>query len=381
MMFSRIYIHVPFCMSKCPYCAFASEAGANHETGKFPGLILKELENVTAEFPPSTVDSVYFGGGTPSLLTAEELYETLRGISSLVTLAPDAEITIEANPGTVNGRYLKEIRHAGINRVSFGVQSFDDRMLETLGRIHDSNQAREAVCLAKEAGFCNTGIDLIHSIPGESMETWNSDLHEVISLKPEHISIYSLTVEEGTPFAITYKDGDKLPDSDFVADMMETADDFLEKAGYEHYEIANYAIPGFRARHNTGYWKLDGYIGIGPGAHSFVRQGEFGLRFSNTEKLGDYMVFIAENRSPRGEMRFLTRMDAISEFLFLGMRMKEGVLAADFLGKFGESFHDLFPREIRKLESAGLIICDEERIALTRRGVLLSNQVFSMFIN
>lgn len=379
-MFTRLYLHIPFCQHKCPYCAFVSSPGSKSEISSYVNLLLKELESDATRFPSGRIDSIYFGGGTPSLLTPQQVARIVERIAQLLKAGADTEITLEANPGTVNREQLAQLYTAGINRLSFGVQSFDDRMLNVLGRIHSADQAREAISDARAAGFRNIGIDLIHGLPGQTVEMWQNDLRVALAQGTEHLSVYGLTVEEGTPFAERFDDHHNLPDSDLSADMFETADDMLRSAGYEHYEIANFALPGFRSRHNSGYWRRDGYLGLGLGAHSFIRQEEFGVRFGNPSDPELYAAEIESGKISRCQVTTLSREDAVSEFMFLGLRMSDGVSFSEFRQQFGESLQTLFSPALEKLSAAGLISQDRERLRLTRKGMLLSNQVFSMFL-
>jgi len=377
-MFNRLYVHVPFCVEKCHYCAFISGTPRENELAEYPALLMRELQCYPSGGGP--VASIYFGGGTPSLLQPPQLAWLIEGIAERTGIRPDAEITLEANPGTVDAISLKEFRRAGINRISLGVQSFDDRFLACLGRIHTAGQSRQAVRDAREAGFENVSIDLIHSLPGQSLHQWQSELQHAIELRPEHISIYGLTVEDGTPFARTYPaDSPDLPDEDLSADMFELADEFLTASGFEHYEIANYARPGYRSDHNSGYWRRDGYRGLGLAAHSFLREG-YGVRFSNPDTLEAYRRGVTSGQTARvGELR-LTEGDAMAEFMFLGLRLAEGVSLDDFQREFGRSLESVYGSAAEDLVRLGLLIKNGSRLALTRRGMLLSNQAFSRFI-
>jgi oxygen-independent coproporphyrinogen-3 oxidase len=329
----------------------------------------------------SQLDSIYFGGGTPSLLDPLQVADLLHQADSLFGLAAGAEVTLEANPGTIDFQRLDGFRQAGINRLSLGIQSFDDRMLMTLGRIHTARQAREAFTAAQRAGFENIGIDLIHALPGQTGAMWLAELRQALQLAPAHLSIYGLTIEEGTPFAALYDSNSRLlPDEDLAAEMFEAADEFLTAHGYEHYEIANYARAGFRSRHNSGYWKRDGYLGLGAGAHSFMRDAGFGTRFSNAADLNEYNTAVHHGTLPRRDILPLARADAMAEYLFLGLRMSDGVLYRSFAQEFGAGLTDIFGQKLTALLGQGLLTADTCGIRLTRRGMLLSNQVFQRFL-
>ncbi|MFZ2950668.1 MAG: radical SAM family heme chaperone HemW [Desulfuromonadaceae bacterium] len=377
-MFNRLYIHVPFCVEKCRYCAFVSCKPERNELAEYPALLSRELQLRASGAGP--VDSIYFGGGTPSLLQPLQLARLLNEIAVWPGISADAEITLEANPGTVDRISLKAFRHAGINRISLGIQTFDDRFLGCLGRIHTTGQSRQAFRDAREAGFENVSIDLIHSLPGQSLDQWRSELQHAIELCPEHISIYGLTVEEGTPFAHTYPaDSPELADDDLSADMFELADELLTVAGFEHYEIANYARTGFRSRHNSGYWRRDGYLGLGVAAHSFLREGH-GVRFSNPDSLEEYRRGVTSGQPARIAESRLTQGDAMAEYMFLGLRLSDGVSRHAFECEFGRSLESVYGPGAADLADLGLLIQDEDALTLTLRGMLLSNQVFARFL-
>lgn len=377
-MFNRLYIHVPFCVEKCHYCAFVSSAPEKNDLMEYPTLLMRELQLHATN--AEAVASIYFGGGTPSLLQPLQLAQLLEGISGQVNLSTVAEITLEANPGTVDHMSLKAFRDAGVNRISLGIQSFDDRFLKCLGRIHTAEQSRQAFRDAREAGFKNISIDLIHSLPGQSLDQWRSDLMHAIQLCPEHISIYGLTVEEGTPFAHIYPaDSPALADEDLSADMFELADELLMASGFEHYEIANYARPGYRSQHNSGYWKRDGYLGLGVAAHSFLRQG-YGIRFSNPDNLEEYRRGVTSGQLARVDEHLLTQGDAMAEYMFLGLRLAEGANLTAFEREFGRSLESVYGSATADLIRLGLLIRKENVLTLTQRGMLLSNQVFSRFL-
>jgi oxygen-independent coproporphyrinogen-3 oxidase len=377
-MFNRLYVHVPFCIKKCHYCAFVSSAPQKNELLEYPDLLMRELQLQAKG--GGEIASIYFGGGTPSLLQPEQLARLLDGIAGQTGIKVDAEITLEANPGTVDHVSLKAFRDAGINRISLGIQSFDDHFLDCLGRIHSAEQSRQAFQDARNAGFDNVSIDLIHSLPGQSLDQWRSELRHAIKLCPEHISIYGLTVEEGTPFARIYPaDSLELADDDLSADMFELADELLAESGFEHYEIANYARPGYRAQHNSGYWRRDGYLGLGVAAHSFLREGH-GVRFSNPDTLEEYRRGVMAGQLTRVDEHQLTQNDAMAEYMFLGLRLSEGVTLSDFEREFGRSVESVYGSTPADLARLGLLIQNESVLTLTQRGMLLSNQVFSRFL-
>ena len=377
-MFDRLYIHVPFCREKCHYCAFVSTTPKHNELVEYPALLIRELQFHTNEAGP--LESIYFGGGTPSLLKPEQVARLLTEIADQVPIQKDAEITLETNPGTVDLLSLNAFYDAGCNRISLGVQSFDDRFLKCLGRIHTTEESRQAFQAARQAGFDNISIDLIHSLPGQSLDQWRTELQQAVKLSPEHISIYGLTVEAGTPFAQRYPaDSPELADEDLSADMFEFTDEFLTGTGFDHYEIANYARPGYRSHHNSGYWQRDGYLGLGVAAHSFLRDG-YGVRYSNSDNLEEYRRGVMSGQLARVEEQRLTQSDAMAEFMFLGLRLADGVSQHNFKREFGLSFEEAYGSVPTDLVRLGLLNQTEERLALTQRGMLLSNQVFVKFI-
>ncbi|KAA0894036.1 radical SAM family heme chaperone HemW [Oryzomonas rubra] len=380
-MFTRLYLHIPFCRRKCPYCAFVSQESTAADLDGYAHTLLVEMGLAAHAFRAERpLESVYFGGGTPSLLDPRQIGRIVERTGDLFGLDREAEITLEANPGTVGLERLAAFRSAGVNRLSLGVQSFHDPLLKALGRIHSAAEAREAFQAARTAGFTNIGIDLIHALPGQTLPMWRSELEQALALGPEHISVYGLTVEEGTPFALRYgADSPRLPDEDLAVAMFEEADDILTAAGYEHYEIANYALPGRRSAHNSGYWRRDGYLGLGCGAHTFLRQG-YGVRFGNPADLDAYADAVAQGHLPHGEGQRLTRQDAMAEFMFLGLRMADGIGESGFRQAFGIGLDETFGVALAKLTALGLLEAAGDRVRLTRRGMLLSNQVFAHFL-
>jgi len=380
-MLNRLYIHIPFCRHKCPYCAFVSRGGHEDQIDGYVETLLQEMQLVSASCRPARpLDSIYFGGGTPSLLSPAQVTSILDSVNRLFGISGNGEITLETNPGTVDFDKLAGFHHSGINRLSLGVQSFDDRMLAALGRIHSAQQALDAFSAARKAGFDNIGIDLIHALHGQTMAMWQSDLQQAISLHPEHISIYGLTIEEDTPFALRYSNENLLPDDDASADMFETAHNLLTTAGYEHYEIANYAHPGRRSQHNSGYWQRDGYLGLGAGAHSFLMDSAWGTRFSNSADIEGYTAAVSSRQLPREDLIELSRDDAMAEYLFLGLRMADGISCRRFEELFCVGLDQVYGREIEKLTAQGLLLQSGDNLRLSLRGMLLSNKVFSEFI-
>lgn len=379
-MFSRLYLHIPWCLSKCGYCAFHSRPVAAHDLHQTCLLLIREMELTAAAFPGNQpLSSIYLGGGTPSLLTPQQVHTLLQASQRCFGHAASPEITLEANPGTVTRSSLRGYYQAGVTRLSLGVQSFDNRILQLLGRVHTAEEGCNAVIWARQVGFSTVGLDLICGLPGQTEEAWHTALKRACTLKPDHLSIYGLTVEEETPFAINYPGGAGLPDDDQTAAMLELADTELTLHGYEHYEIANFARPGCRSQHNCGYWQRDGYLGIGPGAHSFLRQGQ-GIRWGNQSEFTIWAAAIQNNSLAAVEPQELTRADALSEYIFLGLRMADGISLDRFAEEFDERLEHRFSEEINQLQQVGLLVCSPDRLSLTKRGMLLSNQVFVRFL-
>ena len=354
-MFSRLYLHIPWCLAKCHYCAFNSRPLEPDRLDQTCALLIREMELAAAAFPShQSLSSLYLGGGTPSLLRPEQINRLIVRSRELFGHADTSELSLEAKPGTVCGESLSGYFQSGVTRLSVGAQTFNDQTLQALGRVHTAADIHAAFQWARQIGFTSIGLDLICGLPHQSTADWQQNLSEAMVLQPDHLSIYGLTIEEGTPFADRYPPGSTtLPDDDQSAAMLEEADYLLIAAGFEHYEISNFSRPGCRSEHNCGYWQRDGYLGIGPGAHSLLRQ-DWGVR--------------------------LSRDDALAETIFLGLRMADGIRFDFFSDVFGERLETRFAEEIRLLQQAGLLHCTADRISLTPRGMLLSNQVFVKFL-
>uniref|UniRef100_A0A831U5P9 Heme chaperone HemW n=1 Tax=Geobacter metallireducens TaxID=28232 RepID=A0A831U5P9_GEOME len=379
---AALYIHIPFCVRKCRYCAFTSWDDAPLGTDEYAALLLREMglrAGVLAH--PLGAATLYLGGGTPSLLEPRLVGSIIDGAERLFRLHPAAEVTLEANPGTVTAASLAGYRAAGVNRLSLGVQSLDDGMLERLGRLHTARQAREAFALARRAGFDNIGIDLIHGLPGQDLSHWREQLRAAVELRPDHISAYGLTVEEGTPLARLEEEGVlALPDEEDAAAMFEETAEILAPAGYEQYEIANFALPGRRSRHNQVYWQRGNYLGFGAGAHSFLREPFPGLRWRSPDDLGAYGSSLAAGTVPEIDRTPLAVGDARAEWLFLGLRMLDGVEEERFREEFGVPLAEIHGPALEGLLAAGLLVREGGRLRLSRRGVILSNRVFGAFL-
>lgn len=379
-MKSSLYFHIPFCIRKCSYCDFNSFDRPDISLACYVKLLLEELHFRSAGFEPEAAPSVYFGGGTPSLLQSAQIARLLKSVRHLYGIETDAEITLEANPGTLTRKSLEGYLAAGVNRLSLGVQSLDDRQLALLGRIHSADEARGAFEMARAAGFSNIGIDLIHGLSGQTLADWEGTLHAAAAMKPEHISAYGLSVEAGTPFASLAKRGElNLPDEEEAAAMFELTAEFLCRAGYEHYEISNFALPGCRSRHNQVYWQRKNYLGFGAGAHSFLNSPDYGRRWENPAGLAEYAAAVSSKKPPGAEPT-LSIKEAMSEFMFLGLRLLEGIDKEDFAGQFGMKVEDAFPGVIASFTEKGVLAAEGTNLRLTARGLLLANVVMQEFV-
>ena len=361
-----LYIHVPFCASKCAYCDFASFPGREGDWTRYFEALWAELDARGPELAGHRIDTAFIGGGTPTLVPAAYIARTLDRARQLAPFAPDAEITVEGNPGTLTPEKLASYRAVGINRLSLGAQSFDDGLLRSLGRIHSAAQIGEAVRMAREAGFANVSLDLMYALPGQDMGAWRDTLSRAIALGVEHLSAYSLIVEEGTPMARRVAAGEAaLPEDDEVNAMQRAATAMLAAAGYRRYEISNYARPGFACRHNQVYWSRGEYLGVGCAAHSLM--GE--CRFSNPDALDAYL------EGARGPRQALTREDAVEETVMLSTRTARGLELAAWRAAFGAPFETGRARVLRRLRRGGLIEMNDGFLRLTERGMELQNAV------
>ncbi len=315
-----LYIHIPFCVRKCAYCDFTSFPGITDRIPLYLPQLEREMTDACARFGPLALDTVFIGGGTPSLLTGDQMRELMGTVRRHFTLCEGAEITAEANPGTIDACKLADFREAGINRLSIGVQSFDDSLLLTLGRIHTASEAENAVLAAAEAGFSNLSVDLMYALPGQSASQWKHSIQTALNLPLQHISCYSLIVEDGTPMkAFVQANPALMLDEETVVCMQHDAARLMAEHGFQRYEISNYALPGFESRHNMVYWRRGDYLGVGCAAHSLMN----GVRFANTTSLKDYL---AGKRCEASEC--LTERDVYEETVMLGLRTREGVEAS-----------------------------------------------------
>jgi len=384
-----LYLHIPFCTAKCGYCDFNSYAGRDHLIPSYVETLAREAQLWRSATAGREVTTVFFGGGTPSLVPREELRTVIDALRSAFDLSPDAEMTLEANPGSLDEPYLRALLEVGFNRLSLGVQSFHDDELRALDRQHSADDAREAFCAARRAGFDNVNLDLIYGLPEQPMERWQASLERALDLAPEHLSLYALTVEEGTPLAHHVAVGRvPAPDPDAQADQYEWTQERLAAAGYEHYEISNWAWPGHRCRHNLTYWRCGEYLGLGAGAHSYLG----GVRFA-TAKLPDrYLALVDESWRAANEGDGSTPMRqvvsgetitpelAMADTLILGLRLIEGVSLASFRERHGVDALEAYGPALAEPFAHGLLERANERLRLTPRGRLLSNEVFTRLL-
>ncbi len=360
-----LYVHVPFCVRKCAYCDFLSFPACEKEREDYVEALCREIRSHGGQ----TLRTIYFGGGTPSILSLEQMEKICRTIRHAFTLQEDLEWTIECNPATFDLDKAKGWRALGFNRVSMGVQSLDDRLLRRIGRIHTADEAREGFRTLRKAGFSNISVDLMMGLPEQSMEDWLRSLKEVISWQPEHMSCYSLILEEGTPL---YEEEDlPLPDEDTERAMYHETVRMLKEAGLPQYEISNFAKPGLESRHNTSYWQRIPYLGMGLGASSLWEE----KRYINVSGMKEYM-----EGEPWILQEELSEEDQMKEFMMLGLRMIKGVSLESFFRTFGIQAESVFHKELNTLREAGLIELSEGSVHLTAKGLDLANQVFMEFV-
>lgn len=370
-----LYFHIPFCRRRCGYCSFVSTAGREGDMAEYVAALMGEIK--MTRLPDMEIRTVYFGGGTPSLLKPSQIGEILAAVRDEYDILDEAEITLEANPGTIDRDYLLDARLAGVNRLSLGVQSLDDGELAALDRLHNAAEARNAVRLARAAGFDNLSLDFIYGLPGRDIEKWRAMLGQVVALGVEHLSLYALTLEEDTAMGRAVARGEMpAPDPDAAAQEYEAACRALDGAGYRQYEISNWARPGFESRHNLAYWTGEPYLGLGCGAHSFID----GERRANTPDLDEYLKALGEGRLPEQTAERLDKRAALGEAVMLGLRLNAGVAADDIRARFGVDLMGYFKAEIAELVEVGLLEASDGRIRLTARGRLLGNEVFLRFL-
>ncbi|HKX26512.1 MAG TPA: radical SAM family heme chaperone HemW [Blastocatellia bacterium] len=379
-----IYLHIPFCTTRCHYCNFATGGYESALARRYAGALAKEIERAGAALEHSatlaamkTVDTIYFGGGTPTTLSIDQFSELLEACRRIFEVEPAAEITTEANPGELSLDYLQRLRATGINRLSFGVQSFDDDELRMIGRSHSAQAAREAVKMARLAGFENISLDLIAGLPGQRPETWRRNLDQAFALGPDHLSVYLLELYKDAPLLHRVERGEVPPiDEELTVASYFMLMDEAEKYGFEHYEISNWARPGYESRHNLKYWTGAPYWAFGVSAAGYDGHS----RWVNTRHLHEYLEKVERAESPVAESVQLAPDDRQSESLFLRLRLKEGVDLPRHRQNFGVDVLDRYRDELERLHEAGLIEIKDENLVISRKGKVLANEVFAVFV-
>lgn len=362
-----LYIHIPFCIKKCLYCDFNSYTNLELED-EYIKALLKEVERIEED----NFETIFIGGGTPTVLS----YENLNLLLNCLEKFSPKEFTVESNPGTLTFEKLRLMREKGVNRLSIGLQSTNNSILKSLGRIHSYEEFLEGYNLARKVGFNNINIDIMFGVPNQSFNDFKKTLETIAMLSPEHISAYSLIVEEGTPFYDMQKMGVlKLADEDEERKMYDYLIDFLSLKGYNWYEISNFSKKGYECEHNKVYWNAKEYYGLGAGAHSHIER----KRFSNPNLVNEYIKFIDKNEDIKN-IEYIDRKSAMEEFMFLGLRMINGISKKDFYIRFRENIKDVYKEQIESLTKKGLLIEDEDSLKLSRNGINISNSIFVEFL-
>lgn len=370
------YIHIPFCLSKCYYCEFNSYPGLEAVFNDYAGALIVEIERAK-QSAVEPLDTVYFGGGTPTILPASSIAAIFSSIKRNIGIAPGAEVTIEANPGTIDLAKLSDLHHSGFNRLSMGIQSFNDDLLIRIGRAHTVQEALDAYAAARHAGFSNVSIDLIFALPGQELHDWSKALDSAINLEPEHISLYELSIEEGTRFAELCADGAlDLSDEEMQIEMYELAIRKLISAGFEHYEVSNFARPGFRSRHNQVYWRNEPYYGFGAGATSYIN----GVR---ARRIASPQAYIDAINAGSDAVEFSEQLDErsrLGETIIQGLRMLDGIDLHELQNKTSTNVLAEFGEKINLLEKRGLVEVVDNNMRVTHKGLMLLNDVSQEFL-
>lgn len=380
-MKAGVYLHIPFCRSRCSYCDFATDVFKNVETvERYVAALCREISNFRIQIPASAdrVETIYFGGGTPSLLSPPQLEKILDSIYKKFSVEKNIELTMEMNPATVTLETLKEYRNLGVNRASFGAQTFDDRELKRLGRRHTAEDVRETIELLRRAGFENVSFDLIAGLPRQTLADWERNLDEALNLRPEHLSLYLLEIHEGTPLAGQIRSNRQpMPDEDLAGEMYELMLDKTAAAGYAQYEISNFSLPGFQSRHNSKYWLCEPVYAFGVSAHSFDGRS---ARWANERDTSRYVSLIESYQTPVTEKNELDAKQLSAEYAFLRLRLAEGLQLGEYENRFGVDLRREYAEDLRRLEDLGLIEFNAGFLKLTRRGFVFSNEVFALFV-
>lgn len=380
---SGIYLHVPFCKFKCPYCDFYSiESGDDDKSLRtnFVQSLLKEIESTKENL--TEVATIFFGGGTPSILKGSEMESIFFGLGDKFNIKSDAEITVEVNPREVDTERLTSYYNSGVNRLSIGAQSFQIEELKTLGRIHSPEETAETVSIAKSAGFTNYNLDLIYAVPGQTVDSLLDNVRSVIALKPNHISVYSLTYEKSTPYYSMRENGDLIPiEGKLEEEMRNSILSLLKKEGYRRYEISNYSLEGYESQHNSSYWRGKSYVGFGPSAHSFDGK----RRWWNVRDVNQYIKKIESGESPVAGSEELNKEQLMFERLFLALRTSYGLEIPSFEKEFDLKFSDHYKSQLEKVEGLSvshneeLITWDNDRLSLTEKGLLFADEISELF--
>ena len=363
-----VYIHIPFCASKCSYCDFYSFAGRDKLMDKYQQALLKHITESSKQMEPYYIDTVYFGGGTPSYYGAQRICEILNTLKTSAKVLKSAEITVEMNPDSVTPEDLRALRAEGVNRISLGMQSENDEILRLIGRRHSSRQAENAVKMIKRAGFKNFSLDLIYGLPTQTKNDWADTLSKAIALRPTHLSCYGLKLEEGTLMYERYRDNMSLPSDDDQADMYLYMTDILARYGYGQYEISNFSRPGYESRHNLKYWNLDDYMGFGPSAHSCVSS----VRYSYIRDLKGYIDGVMNGGNIIDEYETIDKLERAAEYIMLGMRTTRGISKEEYTRIYRSGF-DKIEYLLDEYGKKGWVVSDEDRWHFTSSGFLLSN--------
>ena len=372
----ELYLHIPFCVKKCAYCDFLSFPSGQELQRQYAKRLMEDIDCMGKKYGDIPVDTIFIGGGTPSVPESRLIMDLMEHVNRAFQISDGAEISMEANPGTVTREKLKEYRRAGINRISFGLQSANDRELKLLGRIHTWAEFLESFALARECGFTNLNIDLMSALPGQTRESWKDTLKRVTDLNPEHISAYSLIIEDGTPFGEKYgsEEGRKLlPDEDSEREMYHETKRFLRECGYERYEISNYAKPGRECRHNIGYWTGVPYLGLGLGASSYMNGSRFAVS-------SDMQQYLEEKPGTFTDVEKLTKKDMEEEFFYVGLRMTAGVSLSEFERRFGVTAKEVYPGLMETFVEEKAAEFRGDRFVLTDYGLDVSNYIMAQFL-
>ncbi|HCT95526.1 radical SAM family heme chaperone HemW [Vagococcus sp.] len=376
-MIKSAYLHIPFCEHICYYCDFNKVFIEGQPVDEYIDMLIREMSFLKEEVSAHPLSTMYIGGGTPTSLSAKQLEKLMIGIHEQLPLASGVEFTVEANPGDLTADKIAVLKNYGVNRLSMGVQSFDDRLLKKIGRKHTASDVFDTMRLLEKSGLNNVSIDLIYALPGQSLESFQDSLDKALSLDLPHYSLYSLILENQTVFYNLARQGRlHLPDEDEEGDMFDLAATFMEAHGRKQYEVSNFAIPGKESQHNLVYWNNEEYYGLGAGASGYLD----GVRYRNFGPIQQYMQPLKEQKRPIRNEEILTEQARMEEELFLGLRKREGVSYALFYEKFNQSLDEVFGNVIEELVAEKLLVKDTQHVALTRRGLALGNNVFQRFL-